>query len=51
MNSKVTLVLRILLGLVLVIFGANKFLHFIPMDAPPEGSFMHALIKLVICSH
>ncbi|MET2983918.1 DoxX family membrane protein [Aureibaculum conchae] len=43
MNSKVTLVLRILLGLVLVIFGANKFFHFIPMDAPPEGSFMHAL--------
>ena len=43
MNSKVTMVLRIILALVLLVFGLNKFLHFIPMDAPPEGSFMHAL--------
>lgn len=43
MNPKVTLVLRLLLAVVLLVFGLNKFLHFIPMDAPPEGSFMHAL--------
>ena len=46
MNSKVTMVLRILLGLVLVIFGANKFYPFMP--APEEMSegaanFMGAL--------
>ncbi|QCX37762.1 DoxX family membrane protein [Aureibaculum algae] len=48
MNSKVTLVLRILLGLILVIFGANKFYPFMP--APTEMSegamnFMGALGK------
>ncbi len=30
MNSKVFMVLRILLGLFVLIFGANKFLNFIP---------------------
>jgi len=48
MNSKVTMVLRILLGLVLVIFGANKFYPFMP--APTEMSegaanFMGALAE------
>ncbi len=33
MNSKVFLVLRILLGLFVLVFGANKFLNFLP---PPE---------------
>ena len=33
MNSKLFLALRILLGLFVLIFGANKFLHFLP---PPE---------------
>ena len=33
MNSKVFLVLRILLGLFILVFGANKFLNFLP---PPE---------------
>lgn len=46
MNSVVTLVARILLGLVLLIFGANKFFNFMP--APPlegaAGDFMMALI-------
>ncbi len=32
MNSKVTMVLRILLGLFVLIFGLDKFFHFIPMD-------------------
>ena len=44
MNSKLTMALRLLLGLILLVFGANKFLNFIPMEAPPEGSFMAALI-------
>lgn len=30
MNSKLFMVIRILLGLMLVVFGANKFLDFIP---------------------
>ena len=37
MNSKFTLIVRILLGIILVVFGSNKFLHFIPMP-PPSGS-------------
>jgi len=45
MNSKLTMVLRILLGLILFVFGANKFFHFLPMP-PMEGApaeFMGAL--------
>lgn len=37
MNSKFTMLVRIILGIVLVIFGANKFIHFVPMD-PPTGT-------------
>jgi len=47
MNSKLTLVVRILLGLILVVFGANKFFNFMPMP-PMEGApgeFMGALVK------
>ena len=45
MNSKVTLALRIILGLILIIFGANKFLGFMPSPELPEaaGNFMGAL--------
>lgn len=47
MNSKLTMVLRLLLGLILVVFGANKFFHFLPMPqmegAPAD--FMGALGK------
>jgi uncharacterized membrane protein YphA (DoxX/SURF4 family) len=32
MNSKVFMVLRILLGLFILVFGLDKFLHFVPMD-------------------
>ncbi len=45
MNTKVSLILRIVLGLILVIFGANKFAHFMPMP-PMEGNaatFMNGL--------
>lgn len=34
MNSKVFMALRILLGIFILVFGANKFLQFLP---PPEG--------------
>jgi uncharacterized membrane protein YphA (DoxX/SURF4 family) len=45
MNSKVTMALRIILGLILIIFGANKFGHFMDMGAMPEsaGNFFKAL--------
>lgn len=32
MNSKVFMVVRILLGIFVLVFGLNKFLSFIPMD-------------------
>jgi putative oxidoreductase len=41
-----TIIARSLLGLILVVFGSNMFLHFIPMPPPPEGparDFMTAL--------
>ncbi|WP_340076365.1 DoxX family membrane protein [Leptobacterium sp. I13] len=46
MSSKITLVLRLLLGLALVVFGANKFANFMPpMELPDAaGSFMGALV-------
>ena len=45
MNTKLIMVLRIILGLILLIFGANKFFNFLPMP-PMEGAageFMGAL--------
>ena len=42
MNSKLTMVLRLLLGLILLVFGANKFLQFMPsppMEGPPADFF------------
>lgn len=47
MNSKVTMALRIILGLILIIFGINKFVGFMPMPELPEvaASFMGALSK------
>ena len=32
-----TIIARILLGLIFVVFGSNIFLHFIPMPPPPPG--------------
>ena len=45
MNSKFTMIVRIALGLLLVIFGSNKFMHFIPMESPTgdAGAFMNSL--------
>ena len=44
--NKAQLIIRILFGLILVIFGSNKFLHFMPMPSMPEaaGAFMGALV-------
>ena len=45
MNSKFTLLVRIVLGILLIVFCFNKFLHFIPLP-PPIGSaadFMNSL--------
>src|SRR5439155_13139500 len=32
-----TIIARVLLGLIFVVFGLNGFLHFIPMPPPPPG--------------
>ena len=34
----VTTIVRVLLGLIFVVFGLNGFLHFIPMPPPPPDS-------------
>jgi putative oxidoreductase len=33
----VTVIARVLLGLIFVIFGSNAFLHFLPMPPLPQG--------------
>ena len=40
-----TIIARSLLGLVFVVFGSNKFLHFLPLPVPPgeAGAFMGAM--------
>ncbi|MFI1745332.1 DoxX family membrane protein [Thalassobellus sediminis] len=45
MNSKVFMALRILLGVFVLVFGLNKFLHFIPMGEMPAeaGAYFGAL--------
>ena len=47
MKNKVLNVIRILFGLILVVFGANKFLHFMPMPelSGQAADFMSALGK------
>lgn len=44
--KKITLISRILLGLMLIVFGLNKFLQFMPMPAmaEPAQAFMGALV-------
>ncbi len=45
MNTKLIMALRLLLGLILLVMGSNKFFHFLPMS-PMEGppaDFMGAL--------
>lgn len=45
MNSLFTKISQTLLGLMLLVFGANKFLHFIPMETPSgaAGNFLNSL--------
>ncbi|HXX42831.1 MAG TPA: DoxX family membrane protein [Chthoniobacterales bacterium] len=40
----VTIIARLLLGLIFVVFGSNAFFHFMPMPPPPPGlvgEFLH----------
>jgi putative oxidoreductase len=42
-----TIIARILLGLIFVVFGSNAFLHFLPMPEPPpnlSGDFLKVFI-------
>ncbi|MEK6154415.1 DoxX family membrane protein [Flavobacteriaceae bacterium 3-367] len=41
MNSKVLLILRIILGLFLLLFGSNKFLDFMPPFELPEAAMAY----------
>ena len=47
MKSMFTKIVRIILGIVLVIFGANMIHHFLPLDQPDgntaAGQFMNSL--------
>ena len=45
MNSQFTLLVRIALGILLVVFGSNNFLHFIPLPPPTDSAadFMNSL--------
>ena len=45
MNSKVFMVLRILLGIFVLVFGVNKFAGFLPMPelSPEAGAYFGAL--------
>ncbi|MGB7844703.1 MAG: hypothetical protein WBL63_03750 [Candidatus Acidiferrum sp.] len=53
----VTLISRILLGLIFLVFGSNGFLHFLPMGPlppGPAGQYLTALFQshyvLVVCA-
>lgn len=47
MNSKITLGARIVLGLIMLVFGLNKFLGFLPQPemAEPAGALMGAFAE------
>src|SRR5207237_5475662 len=45
-----TIIARILLGLIFVVFGSNIFLHFIPMPPPPPG-LLGDFTKALFLSH
>ncbi len=46
-NVSGILIARIVLALILIVFGANKFLHFMPMfeDNPRAVEFFHGMIN------
>jgi uncharacterized membrane protein YphA (DoxX/SURF4 family) len=44
----VTVIARVLLGLIFVVFGSNAFLHFLPMPPLPKGvtgEYLHAFFE------
>jgi uncharacterized membrane protein YphA (DoxX/SURF4 family) len=45
--EKVKMIVRILLGLMILVFGMNKFLNFMPMPPMPDeaAAFMGALVN------
>lgn len=45
MNSQFTKIIKILLGVMLIVFGANSLFHFLPMELPtgPAGDFINSL--------
>ena len=47
MNSQFTKLVRLLLGIILIVFGLNKFISFIPLPELPEnaGKFMSSLLE------
>lgn len=47
MTNKVFLGIQVIAGLMLIVFGLNKFLHFIAMGEPPAGmgEYLGALFK------
>src|SRR6185369_5539146 len=45
-----TIIARVLLGLVFVVFGSNIFLHFIPMP-PPQPTLSGDFTKALFLSH
>ncbi len=47
MNNKIQKIIQIILGLILIIFGVNKFIGFMPALELPEGAanFIDALVK------
>lgn len=47
MNSQFTKIIRILLGIILLLFGANKIYQFIPLPQPSTeaSNFMESLIN------
>jgi len=45
-----TIIARVLLGLIFVVFGSNIFLHFIPMPPPPPG-LVGDFTKALFLSH
>ena len=45
-----TIIARVLLGLVFVVFGSNIFLHFIPMP-PPQPTLAGDFTKALFLSH
>src|SRR6266705_3848484 len=46
-----TIIARSLLGLILVTFGLNMFLNFIPMPPPPEGPAREFMTALFGCHY